>query len=464
MSSFHLKLNFQMIGSMSINNDQGWLVHIVDGDIADAFFDWLNGKKYHPEASIEYSSDNVSTSDFLLIHKYIKTLRFRLSDNESNYFYYQQRYHATENDNVDTLNHYLGSITDPFFKQLAHRLGLNKLLNEKINMLSSGEFRKAIILKASMSKPFIMFIEDPYSGIDSASCAFLDQLFSHLIQNGTSVVIFTSTNRRPGFINYCLNIGETGKDSSSYDVKYIKVPEANFNTEFNSAFKLKNISADYNGRSVLHNVSWEVTAYQKWSLTGHNGAGKSTLLSFVNADNPQVYSNNVYLFDKKRGMGESIWEIKDRIGFYSAEMHRYFNKLQTVESAINSIVFQNPYSKRVLNSSEENFKFQLLTYYKLEGLEQKLLCDQSVITQKLVMIIAVLLKNAPLLILDEPFQGFGDQLIKKSTALLNKYVGNRTFIMVSHNVNDFPECITNHFYLKNGRGGEVGELVDISHY
>jgi molybdate transport system ATP-binding protein len=64
-----------------------------------------------------------------------------------------------------------------------------------------------------------------------------------------------------------------------------------------------------------------------------------TLLSFVYADNPQVYSNEVYLFDKKRGSGESIWDVKDQIGFYSSELHSYFNKQQTIEEAINSIIF-----------------------------------------------------------------------------------------------------------------------------
>jgi len=62
------------------------------------------------------------------------------------------------------------------------------------------------------------------------------------------------------------------------------------------------------------------------------------------------------------------------------------------------------------------------------------------------------------LILDEPFQGFNDQLIQKSLTLINKYVENRTFIMVSHNNSDFPECINRHFYLEKGIGHEVAEI------
>jgi molybdate transport system ATP-binding protein len=463
-TTFSLKFNFQVIGPVSIYKGQGLFVHTTDSDFVDTFFDWLDGRKYYPEASIEFSDNNENTSDLYIIRKQIITVRFRLSDNENVYFYYQQRYHATENDNVATLKDFLGEICDPYFDNLLLKLGLDKLLREKINMLSSGEFRKAFFIKASMTKPCAMFIEEPYTGIDTKSIELLNELFAYLLQNGMSVIIFASTGSRPDFIKNSLSIGGTENSGHFYNVKYIKVPDPYGNTNFINAFELKNVSANYDGRDVLHNINWTVSRNQKWSLTGHNGAGKSTLLSFVNADNPQVYCNNVHLFDRKRGSGETIWEIKDRIGFYSPEFHRYFNKLMTVEDAINSIVFQNPYEKRVLSCPEENFKLQLLNYFELVDSDQKMLCDLSVINQKLILLSAVMIKNAPLLILDEPFQGFSDQLIKKSVALINKYVEKRTFIMVSHNHSDFPVCINKHFYLKNGIGKELDELIDIENY
>jgi len=56
-------------------------------------------------------------------------------------------------------------------------------------------------------------------------------------------------------------------------------------------------------------------------VSGPNGAGKSTLLSLITADNPQAYANEIWLFDRRRGSGESIWDIKKRIGFVSPELH-----------------------------------------------------------------------------------------------------------------------------------------------
>jgi len=40
-------------------------------------------------------------------------------------------------------------------------------------------------------------------------------------------------------------------------------------------------------------------------------------------DHPQAYANRIILFGRPRGSGESIWEIKRRIGWVSPELHRY---------------------------------------------------------------------------------------------------------------------------------------------
>ena len=44
------------------------------------------------------------------------------------------------------------------------------------------------------------------------------------------------------------------------------------------------------------------------------------------ADNPQSYACDIALFGRKRGSGESIWEIKKHIGYVSPEMHRAYLK------------------------------------------------------------------------------------------------------------------------------------------
>lgn len=74
---------------------------------------------------------------------------------------------------------------------------------------------------------------------------------------------------------------------------------------------LNKVSIRYGERTILKELDWTVLCGEKWALSGDNGSGKSTLLSLVCADNPQSYACDISLFGRKRGSGESIWEIKN---------------------------------------------------------------------------------------------------------------------------------------------------------
>ena len=99
---------------------------------------------------------------------------------------------------------------------------------------------------------------------------------------------------------------------------------------------MTNVHIQYGEKVILDKINWHIVPGERWALLGPNGAGKSTLLSLINGDNPQAYANDIILFDKKRGTGESIWDIKSKIGFVSPELHQYFptdnSCLQVIES------------------------------------------------------------------------------------------------------------------------------------
>jgi molybdate transport system ATP-binding protein len=461
MSDYLFKLNAGRLRDLVIRQGECWMIKTSDSNLVNSIFSWLEGKRFDQEASIEYSAGHEIINDLYVIGKFFRTLRFGSGGMGNALFYYQQRYHATENDDVQTLDDYLGEISDPFLTDLEGLLGLNTLRQEKINMLSTGEFRKAYLLKSLLNEPSLIFLDNPYTGLDQDGCRLFSRIFEYLVNTGISLVIFTPDRIIPGFNAHYLDLGDDDHDGFDEAAAKILIPPAWWNDSFSEAFELKGVNANYGERKVLHDVTWSVKRNEKWSLTGRNGAGKSTLLSFVYADNPQVYCNDVRLFGRKRGTGESIWEVKDRIGYYSSELYHYFDKYQTVESAINSIVFQNPYEKRILTSGELFFRQQLLSYFDLISAVGKRLCDLSAVNQKLVILLAVILKNAPLLILDEPFQCFSEGLIRKCLAFFSGYIKDRTFIMVSHHSRDFPEGIERHFHLEAGVGGEIALLQDI---
>ena len=104
--------------------------------------------------------------------------------------------------------------------------------------------------------------------------------------------------------------------------------------EFTIAFSIEDGHVRYGSRSVLEGINWTVRSGERWALTGPNGSGKSLLLSLVCADNPQAYANRITLFDRRRGSGESIWEIKDRIGYVCPEMQLYFKSSLPVDEIV----------------------------------------------------------------------------------------------------------------------------------
>src|SRR5690606_17968239 len=110
---------------------------------------------------------------------------------------------------------------------------------------------------------------------------------------------------------------------------------------------------------------------ERWSLTGPNGAGKTTLLSLINGDNPQAFANNIILFDRKKGSGESIWDIKKNIGFFSAELFQFFPLHTTCLAAVASGFFDTMGLFRSLSSSMKDRAMKWLKLMNMDHLAYK---------------------------------------------------------------------------------------------
>ncbi len=91
---------------------------------------------------------------------------------------------------------------------------------------------------------------------------------------------------------------------------------------------------------------------------------KSSLLSLLNADNPQAYKNDIHLFDEKRDYGRSIWQIKKRIGFFSPELHAYFNEDFSVGDTI-ATGYTDTFVPKELTQEEETRMHELLRIFIL---------------------------------------------------------------------------------------------------
>jgi molybdate transport system ATP-binding protein len=311
-----------------------------------------------------------------------------------------------------------------------------------------------------LKSPKIIILNEPYAGLDSESIDILDTIFLDLAKNGLNIILCSAIDHMPAFITNTLILNHKEiKFSYKPEIQvsnafpYLFRTKSKIECNYNTAFSLNNLTIYDGPKKILDNINWKVQKGEKWALLGKNGAGKSILLSIIFADHPQAYSNQVLLFDKPRGTGESIWEIREKIGYFSSELFLYADKNKTCRELAYSQIKSNPYKFVPITNEDEKEYLNLMCQFSLEKYIDIPIHYISSTMQRLALLLAIFMKNPPLLILDEPFHGFDLTLIAKLKDFLNLYCKDRTFIFVTHQKKEIPAIINKYFHLVNGKAG-----------
>jgi molybdate transport system ATP-binding protein len=216
---------------------------------------------------------------------------------------------------------------------------------------------------------------------------------------------------------------------------------------------MENVNVSYNGTTVLRQVSWTVRENEQWALLGPNGAGKTTLLSLILADNPQAYANDITLFGRRRGSGESIWEIKQNIGWVAPELHLYYPRGATCLDVICSGWFDSVGLYRHCTSDQRETVLLWMQRLGLATCADTAFAQVSEGEQRLALIARALVKGPALLVLDEPCQGLDTDNRERVLQAIEQ-VGQRpntSMIYVTHRADELPQNITHVFKLDEGR-------------
>lgn len=333
--------------------------------------------------------------------------------------------------------------------------------------MSNGENKRLQILKAVLGFHKLLILDEPYTGLDPDGRRMLDEILSVLSDSGQQFILLSSRDHIPPCFNrYArlqnreLRILETSEDIKTKKLSSEEIILKEFPSvisfsypDFKYAVRMHEVSVRYENKNILEGINWEVEKETCWSLTGHNGAGKSTLLSLITGDNPQAYANEIYLFDRKRGSGESIWEIKQKIGFLSPELHLYFDPFATAFTALASGLFDTIGLFRQLNSLQEKLVQEWLQFLDCELYSNRLLNSLPTGIQRLILLGRAMIKTPPMLILDEPCQGLDEAQTAFTLRTIDRYCARyrANLVFVSHYMQDFPGCITRSIKLKGGK-------------
>lgn len=393
-------------------------------------------------------------------------------------FYYQQRY-----------NHHQGQDTLTVKAELAHfaqqenldlsdiqqrivDLGFEDIQSSQLIELSSGEHKKLQLICGLWAKPQLLILDEPYTGLDTQSRAVLNNWLDDLVQEGVQLILITNDTRLPNAINrYAhlvdgqIDVVDSPKDFAK-DKKRSKKALPAFlkeipSTTYDTVAELNNICIRYGEKVVLKDLSWTVKVGEKWLLQGPNGSGKSTLLSIINGDHPQAYGHDITLFGNKRGSGESIWDIKQKIGIISPEMHWYFDQTATVWHTVASGFYDSIGWFIDVKYQEEKQIEELLAFFDLTPYRNQKLHTLPLGKQRLAMLARTIIKNPPLLVLDEPCQGLDTDQAQYFNDVVDELAHfGKTLIYVGHYESQLPTCIEHRIVLENGEVKAIEHIVE----
>jgi molybdate transport system ATP-binding protein len=384
-------------------------------------------------------------------------------------FYYQQRYNSWDADQTMTVAQYLENRGLTSNQDIIMVFHLETLLDKSLIQLSNGENRRLQLAAIMHGRPDWLILDNPFVGLDREGRETLKIVLNRLSEQGTRLILISSSTDLPSCVTYAALL-QHGRLAWSGDVSELARKSAGTTGNrdtiqlasgwhpadwagFEYALQMKEVTVRYGDKTILDHVNWDVKKGQRWSLSGPNGSGKSTLLSLVNADNPQAYANEIWLFDRRRGTGESIWDIKKKTGYVSPELHLYFEKgidcLSVVLSGWFDTIglFRKPLDVQVETARSW---MQLL---KISDFENRLFSRLSASEQRMVLLARAFVKSPPLLILDEPCQGLDEEQTKRVNAIINQLCENpqQTLIYVSHYESEFPACLDHWLRLENGK-------------
>lgn len=393
--------------------------------------------------------------------------------------YYQQRYEATMNDDVPVVADVIDSAYDiEAVMGWCGSLGLSDIRYKRINCLSSGELRKLLIAAALTARPDLLILDNPYIGLDEASRVILDDALASLPALGVSVLMLVCDPRDiPQFASVIIPVVDmtlrepvevagdirSVRDSMMHlfdyaiDTSKLPRPLAVDDAEIGIIAQFDDCQVGYGPAVIIESVNWTIRDNERWALQGPNGSGKSTLLSLINADNPAGYRSNITLFDRRRGTGESIWDIKRRIGYVSPEMRLYFSGTGTAQTVIGQGLIDTVGSYVKLRPDQMAQAGLWIGMLHLEEIAGRPYNTLSAGERQMVLLARAMIKQPRLMILDEPMHGLDYGRKRAMRALINYFAaradlpGSRypmSLIYVTHHRDELPECITNTMILR----------------
>jgi molybdate transport system ATP-binding protein len=372
---------------------------------------------------------------------------------------------------------------------LMNLLGIPVLLEKGVRHLSTGEMRRLVIFRALLRSPRLLVLDEPFDGLDRDTRRQLQASLEKMMLSGTAMVMVTHRiEELPGGITHLLCVGDGQVVAMGLREKVLAAPvtaslysqPASPGAEWeqllsrppglsrgpvNMLIEMKGVSVSYAGRAIIRKLDWQVCRGENWAVLGPNGAGKTTLLHLITGDNLQGYANRIRLFGRRKGSGESLWELRRRMGMVSPELHLRYHRPVSVRNVVRSGFFDSIGLYRYCSGEQEALADRWIRLLSLEHLAERKLDRLSNGERRLVLIARALVTAPELLILDEPCQGLDVAHRQRILEILDLLGGQPgiSLLYVTHHTDEIPGCITHTLQMAQPESG-AGPLYRIVHH
>jgi molybdate transport system ATP-binding protein len=228
--------------------------------------------------------------------------------------------------------------------------------------------------------------------------------------------------------------------------------------------RLKHLSLQRHGRSVLDDVCWTVQPGQRWVLAGGNGAGKTQLLKIIagavwptaaETEAPSAVASPTRRYHWHNEEFLSPLEVQEEIAYVGPERQDKYERYgwnYTVEQVVGSGWYRTDIPLNPLTADDLRRIGMLLRRLALTSLTHRRFLSLSYGERRLTLLARALASRPKLLLMDELLSGLDATNHARALRWINHTTrSSLPWILATHRVEDVPVSATHALVLEKGR-------------